>query len=101
MRRTRSRHVGRSVVSGATTPNRNGLAPPVAVVWVIVPVLRIGPSRLPGSCTIHERTPAVSTAQVETSWAGVTFRRSPGDTVALQPRRLGQSRLHPHGSGRS
>src|SRR3954453_16725920 len=25
MRRTRSRHVGRSVLSGATTPNRNGL----------------------------------------------------------------------------
>src|SRR4029079_13642539 len=45
--RTTSRHVGRSVVSGATTPNRNGLAPPVAVVWVIVPILRIGPSLLP------------------------------------------------------
>src|SRR5579872_4048286 len=28
MRRTRSRHVGRSVVSGATTPNRNGLVMP-------------------------------------------------------------------------
>src|SRR5437763_5797027 len=25
MRRTRARHVGRSVLSGATTPNRNGL----------------------------------------------------------------------------
>src|SRR5262245_5258962 len=28
MRRTRSRHVGRSVVIGATTPNRNGLVMP-------------------------------------------------------------------------
>src|ERR1700737_2240774 len=28
MRRTRSRHVGRSVLSGATTPNRNGLVMP-------------------------------------------------------------------------
>src|SRR5579872_6857833 len=28
MARTRSRHVGRSVVSGATTPNRNGLVMP-------------------------------------------------------------------------
>src|ERR1700704_4746821 len=28
MRRTRARHVGRSVASGATTPNRNGLVMP-------------------------------------------------------------------------
>src|SRR5205814_556438 len=28
MRRTRSRHVGRSVLSGVTTPNRNGLVMP-------------------------------------------------------------------------
>lgn len=39
MRRTRSRHVGRSVVSVATTPNRNSLVPPVTVEPVIVPVL--------------------------------------------------------------
>lgn len=38
-RRARSRHVGRSALSGATTPNLKGLVPPVAVESVIVPVL--------------------------------------------------------------
>lgn len=38
MRRTRSRHVGRSVVSGATTPNRNALVAPVADESLILPV---------------------------------------------------------------
>src|SRR5215472_4081291 len=47
MRRTRSRHVGRSVVSGATTPNRNSLVPSVAVEWVIVPVLTSGRGGVP------------------------------------------------------
>src|SRR5260370_40893825 len=55
MRRTRSRQVGRSVVSGATTPNRNGLVPRVAVVSGIVPVLSFDPGLLPGSCAIYER----------------------------------------------
>src|SRR5262245_62155961 len=35
MRRTRSRHAGSSVRIGATTPNRNGLIPPVAIVSAI------------------------------------------------------------------
>src|SRR6266496_2137105 len=55
MRRTRSRQVGRSVVSGATTPNRNGLVPRVAVVSGIVPVLSFDLGLLPGSCAIYER----------------------------------------------
>src|SRR6266487_3594347 len=37
----RSRHAGRSVLSGATTPNRKLLAPPVASLPVIVAVLSI------------------------------------------------------------
>src|SRR6266567_8669708 len=36
-----SRHAGRSVLSGATTPNRKLLAPPVASLPVIVAVLSI------------------------------------------------------------
>src|SRR5919201_4038400 len=35
MRRTRARHVGRSVLSGATTPNRNGLVMPGFLLSVI------------------------------------------------------------------
>src|SRR6266542_98193 len=41
IRRTWSRHAGRSVLSGATTPNRKLLAPPVASLSVIVAVLSI------------------------------------------------------------
>ena len=41
IRRTWSRHAGRSVLSGATTPNRKLLAPPVASLPVIVAVLSI------------------------------------------------------------
>src|SRR4051794_34645898 len=68
MRRTRSNHVGRSVLSGATTPNRNGLRAPAAVESLIVPVLP------PASITLrflhYPRTaPAVS------AWA-LSMRRT-------------------------
>src|SRR5260370_38477068 len=65
MRRTRSRQVGRSVVSGATTPNRNGLVPRVAVVSGIVPVLSFDPGLLPGSCATCERVRRVRPPRAE------------------------------------
>src|SRR6266567_1329471 len=65
MRRTRSRQVGRSVVSGARTPNRNGLAPRVAVVSAIVAVLSFRPGSSAGFLHHLRTRPAVSTAQAE------------------------------------
>src|SRR6266702_7505516 len=65
MRRTRSRQVGRSVVSGATTPNRNGLVPRVAVVSGIVPVLSFRPRFSAGFLHQLRTGPAVSTGQVQ------------------------------------
>src|SRR5215510_9610021 len=65
MRRTRSRHVGRSVVSGATTPNRNGLLPPVAVLSAMVRVLSCRPGPSAGFRTSYERGPLDSTRPAE------------------------------------
>src|SRR6266581_7341187 len=76
MRRTRSRQVGRSVVSGATTPNRNGLVPRVAVVSGIVPVLSFDPGLLPGSCAIYERVRRFRQHRSESFGRGCRFGRS-------------------------
>src|SRR6478735_7112247 len=57
MRRTWSRHAGRSVLRGATTPNRNGLAPPVASLSAIVSVLSLLLSE-PGAGLLYHDEPA-------------------------------------------
>src|SRR6266567_3055239 len=71
MRRTRSRQNGRSVVSGATTPNRNGLVPRVAVVSGIVPVLSFDLGLPPASFAIYERVRRFRQHGAESSGRGV------------------------------
>jgi hypothetical protein len=53
--RSWSRQVGRSVVIGATTPNRNGLAPLTDVPVMPMTLPSVGP--LPNSPPLHERAP--------------------------------------------
>src|SRR5215472_19039536 len=86
MRRTRSRHVGRSVLSGATTPNRNGLVMSGLLSFGLSRGIDDGSTRnssvQPRSCTRScERPELGMSAHLDTRAAG-----SPTNTAGTERR---------------
>src|SRR6266508_2231018 len=97
MRRTRSRHVGRSEPIGATTPNRNGLVTRLAWSFIVV-LLESGTDLVRSGRPIHEPATQNSTTppkNVDTSigdeppWSAITpqIAGSPGNLRSRKPTR--------------